>query len=230
MLKRLLKFWLQKIYPSLALLITTVGTVGLGCCLLSIWIMTHLFRELLEQESFAFDKATLLWIHQFANPSLDALMLAVTKLADPEVAIPLVVLTVGLLVWRRCFQEAQIFFIACLGGAILNVGLKLVFSRPRPELWPRLIAETSFSFPSGHALGSVVLYGMIGYLLAQAYPHLSRVICGLTLSLIAAISLSRLYLGVHWPTDIIAGWSIGFLWVMVCITLLKLQDLQRQPE
>jgi len=226
MLNRLLKFWLQNIYPSVALLIATLGTVGLGGCLLSLWLLAHLFEEILEQESFAFDEAILLWIHQFANPGLDRLMLLITHLANPEVAIPLTGITVGLLLWRRYFQEAQIFLIACLGGTILNVGLKLLFSRVRPELWPRLITETSFSFPSGHALGSVVLYGMIGYLLAQHYLHWSRAIYGLALSIIAAISLSRLYLGVHWPTDILAGWSIGFVWVMICIALLRLRRLQ----
>ncbi len=229
MLRRLLKFWLQKIYPNVALLITTLGTVGLLACLLSLWGLAQLFDEILEQESFAFDKTILLWIHQVASPTLDHLMLAVTNLANPQVAIPLTGAALGLLIWRRYFAEALIFIMACLGGTILNVGLKLLFVRQRPQLWQQLITETSFSFPSGHALGSVVLYGMIGYLLAQKYPDLSRLIYGLALSIILAISFSRLYLGVHWPTDILAGWGIGFLWLMVCITMLKLQRLRHQP-
>ena len=117
-------------------------------------------------------------------------------------------------------------FDTCLGGLILNTGLKLFFSKPRPELWHRLISEKSFSFPSGHALGSMVLYGFIAYELATHYPHLAKVIYSLTVILIAAIGISRLYLGVHWPTDIIAGYGVGFLWLMICITMLKLQRLE----
>jgi membrane-associated phospholipid phosphatase len=91
-----------------------------------------------------------------------------------------------------------------------------------------LISEKSFSFPSGHALGSMVLYGFIAYELATHYPRLSKVIYSFTVILIAAIGISRLYLGVHWPTDIIAGYGVGFLWLMICITMLKLQRLKQR--
>jgi undecaprenyl-diphosphatase len=115
--------------------------------------------------------------------------------------------------------------IDCLGGVILSYGLKLVFSKPRPNLWQSGIEETSFSYPSGHALGSTILYGFLAYVLATRYPQLAFLIYAGAVLLISAIGLSRLYLGVHWPTDIIAGYSIGFLWVMFCITMLKLQKL-----
>jgi membrane-associated phospholipid phosphatase len=94
----------------------------------------------------------------------------------------------------------------------------------RPDLWRSPIKETSFSYPSGHALGSTILYGFLAYLLATRYPRFAWFIYVLAVLLIAVIGLSRLYLGVHWPTDIIGGYCIGFLWVMFCIAMLKLQQ------
>jgi membrane-associated phospholipid phosphatase len=134
-----------------------------------------------------------------------------------------VALSSGWMLWRQRFQQMKVFAIACLGALILNQGLKLVFVRPRPLLWKQLIKEVSYSFPSGHALGSLVLYGFLAYLLGLQFPRWSQLIYGLAAGLIGAIGLSRLYLGVHYPTDVMAGYAIGFLWLMMCIVMLKLQ-------
>ncbi|MEH1962905.1 MAG: phosphatase PAP2 family protein [Nostoc sp.] len=226
MFRQVSNFWLRHIHPRLAPLIATVGIVGLASCLLILFVLAKLAEEVLEREAFAFDTTFLLWLHQFANPNLDNFMLLITNLGNPSTVVIVAGVTVLLLWWRRYREEAKVFVIACLGGLILNTGLKLFFSKPRPELWHRLISETSFSFPSGHALGSMVLYGFIAYELATHYPHFAKVIYSLTVILIAAIGISRLYLGVHWPTDIIAGYGVGFLWLMICITMLKLQKLR----
>ncbi len=108
---------------------------------------------------------------------------------------------------------------------ILNQGLKLLFQRPRPELWPPLITEHTYSFPSGHALQGTVLYGASSYLLANRFPRWANWLYGGAILLVGAIGLSRLYLGVHWPLDVLAGWTVGFLWLITCIFLLRLQDL-----
>jgi undecaprenyl-diphosphatase len=180
-------------------------------------------EEVLEQEAFSFDHAILLWIHQFANPGLDAVMLNITRLGNPPIVVFIGAIILAVLWGRRNYQEAKIFLLNGLGGTILSYGLKLVFSKPRPQLWNSPISETSYSYPSGHALGAIVLYGFLGYLLATTYPKYARVFYGIATILIVFIGLSRLYLGVHWPTDIIAGYGVGFLWTNVCITLLKLQ-------
>lgn len=226
MLRQISNFWLRHIHPRLAPLIATIGIVGLASCLLILFVLAKLAEEVLERESFAFDTTFLLWLHQFANPNLDNLMLFITNLANPSTVVIVAAVTVLLLWWQRYREEANFFVIACLGALILNTGLKLFFSKPRPELWHQLISEKSFSFPSGHALGSMVLYGFIAYDLATHYPHFAKFIYSLTVILIAAIGISRLYLGVHWPTDIIAGSGVGFLWLMICITMLKLQKLR----
>ncbi|MEH2323796.1 MAG: phosphatase PAP2 family protein [Nostoc sp.] len=228
MLRQISNFWLRHIHPRLAPLIATIGIVGLASCLLILFVVAKLAQEVLERDAFAFDTNFLLWLHQFANPNLDNLMLFVTNLGNPSTVVIVAGITVLLLWWRRYQEEAKVFIFVCLGGLILNTGLKLFFSKSRPELWHQLISEKSFSFPSGHALGSVVLYGFIAYELATHYPNFAKFIYSLTVILIAAIGISRLYLGVHWPTDIIAGYGVGFLWLMICITMLKLQRLRQE--
>jgi len=226
MLRKLLGLWLRNVHPRLTPFIATIGTLGLAICLIILLVLSKLFNEVIEREAFAFDTSFLLWLHQFANPILDVVMLTITRLGDPEVVVTIAIVSLGILWWQHYRKEAKIFTFACLGAAILNTGLKLLFSKPRPQLWPRLISETSFSFPSGHALGSLVFYGLLAYLLATHYPKLSKVIYTFAVGVIVAISFSRLYLGVHWPTDVIAGGCIGFLWLMLCIIMLKLQNLR----
>lgn len=226
MLRQISNLWLRHIHPRLAPLIATIGIVGLASCLLILFVLAKLAEEVLEREAFAFDTNFLLWLHQFANPNLDHLMLFVTNIGNPSTVVIVAGVNILLLWWRRYREEAKFFVLACLGGLMLNTGLKLFFCKPRPELWHQLISEKSFSFPSGHALGSMVLYGFIAYELTTQFPSFAKVIYSLTVILITSIGISRLYLGVHWPTDIIAGYGVGFLWLMICITMLKLQKLR----
>jgi membrane-associated phospholipid phosphatase len=216
--------WQRHINPPLSSLIATIGMGGLTLCLFILFIVAKLSNEVLEKKAFTFDKSFLLGLHQFANPTLDQIMLKITQLGNPTVVIIVTVITLILLWAKQYYQEAKFFLLACLGAWILTTGMKLFFAKPRPLLWTHLISESSFSFPSGHALGSMVLYGFIAYLLSSHYPKFSQFIYGCTAMIISLIGLSRLYLGVHWPTDIIAGYGVGFLWLMVCLTLLKLQN------
>jgi membrane-associated phospholipid phosphatase len=222
MIRKISVFWLRHVHPRLATLIATTGTVGLAVCLLIIFVLGWLFEEVLEREAFSFDTSFLLWLHGQANPILDRFMLTITQFGNPRTVVFVVIVSLAILWWRNR-QEAKIFALACLGAVILNTGLKLAFSKPRPHLWQLLISEKSFSFPSGHALGSLVLYGFLAYLLATHYPKSAKIFYSLAAIAIAAIGLSRLYLGVHWPTDVIAGYGVGFLWLMLCIAMLKLQ-------
>lgn len=223
-LRQLVRYWLR-IYPKIASLIATIGFFGLASCLLIIYVLSQLSEEVLEREAFAFDKTILLEIHSFANPTLDRIMLGITRLGDPITVGIIAGVTLAILWLRRYRLEAKIFIIDCIGGVILSDGLKLAFSKSRPQLWDSLISEETYSYPSGHALGSMVLYGFIANLLADLYPQFAKVIYIVATILIGAIGLSRLYLGVHWPTDVIAGYGVGFLWITLCITMLNLQKL-----
>ncbi len=220
-MQRTLTAYLQRIRLKMpqvlgisALLLGLYSILLLGLC----WLC----REVWEKESFRFDRRFLLTIHSWSNPTLDTLMLGVTHLGDPECVVTVIIATFVWLGLKRRYRDIVMFTIACLGTFVLNAGLKVFFSRPRPTLWSHLIVETTFSFPSGHAIGSMVLYGMLAYFLARQFPGRSRLIYGLAAGLILSIGWSRLYLGVHWPTDILAGYSMGFLWLMTCITLFRL--------
>lgn len=229
-LKTLVHFWVDQLHSQLTSLIVTLGTVGLGICLLILLAIAKLSNEVLQQEAFVFDTTTLLWIHQFSSPSLDAVMLTITRLGNPSIVVPGSIISFTLLWWQHHRQEAYLFAVNCLGGAVLANGLKLIFNKPRPQLWPQLITETTFSYPSGHALGSMVFYGFLAYLLARLYPQGAVIIYGLATLVISAIGCSRLYLGVHWPTDIIGGYGIGFLWLSICITMLKVRTMQLEKQ
>jgi membrane-associated phospholipid phosphatase len=222
-MEKRIMIWLRRVCSPLVPLSAAIGTVGLVVCLGILLSLGWLCQEVWEKEAFGLDTTVLLWLHQWANPVLDAVMLKITRLGNPKVVVVVVVISLGWLWWRQRRLEAKAFAIACLGALILNQGLKLFFAKPRPQLWTHLISESSFSFPSGHALGSLVLYGFLAYLLALQSPRFSGWIYGIATAVIGAIGISRLYLGVHWPTDIIAGYAVGYLWLIICITMLKLE-------
>lgn len=97
-----------------------------------------------------------MWVHQWSTPLLDKSMIGVTRLGDPEIVVTVVLANLGWFIARGRRVTALMLIVACVGALALNLGLKLVFARPRPVLWPHLINETSYGFPSGHALGSLV--------------------------------------------------------------------------
>ncbi|MEO8247313.1 MAG: phosphatase PAP2 family protein [Chloroflexota bacterium] len=100
-------------------------------------------------------------------------------------------------------------------GALANSTIKLVVARPRPDVLTPIVVEPGYSFPSGHSLSAMVAYGVIAVLVARSgLPRWARaVIIGLLAGLVAMVGLSRVYLGAHYPTDVIGGWLIGFAWV-----------------
>ena len=191
-LRKLVRFWL-KIYPKISALIATIGFFGLASCLLIIYVLAELSDEVLEKEAFAFDKAILLWIHSFANPTLDRIMLGITRLGDPITVVIIVVIALVIMWWRRYRLEAKIFFLNCIGGVILSDGLKLAFSKSRPELWDSIISEKTYSYPSGHALGSMIVYGFLANLLSDRFPQYAVPIYSSATVIVAAMGLSRLY-------------------------------------
>jgi len=195
--------------------------VLLGCLGL-LALFGWLSQEVLEKEAFDFDTTVLLWLHQHSNFTIDSLMLRITALGDPEFIVILLTISFSLLLGFKRVWAAQILFFNCLGGLILNQGLKLVFTKPRPQLWTPLIVEHSYSFPSGHALGSSVVYGFLAILLARQYPCYRLGIHGVAVVIVGSIGLSRLFLGVHYPTDIIAGYAVGLLWLITCVVILQM--------
>jgi membrane-associated phospholipid phosphatase len=138
--------------------------------LLILSLVAWLCTEVWEKEAFSLDRSLLLWIHQFANPQLDSVILFITSLGDPAMVITVFISTIVWLGMKRRYIDVIRFTIVCAGGILINQVMKLFFAKPRPELWTRLISEHSFSFPSGHAVGSMVVYGFIAYILARELP------------------------------------------------------------
>lgn len=195
---------------------------GLLLAGLSLWIFEQIADEVLEKESHALDARILLAIRRWHTPLLDQFMLGITFIGDPSI---LLVVCVGIAVWllrQKQRSEATTLVIAAVGAIGLNVLLKQLFSRARPMLWERIVDVGQYSFPSGHAMVSLVIYGFIGYLLATRFSRYRAWIVSLTVLLILAIGFSRMYLGVHWPTDIAAGYAAGLVWLIACILSLKI--------
>jgi membrane-associated phospholipid phosphatase len=166
---------------------------------------------------YSLDKSILLAIQKLHTPLLDRMILGITFLGDP---IVLLLICSGLIVgspYYKSYREATTLSIAAVGAIALNCWLKMLFGRARPALWNRIINVGQHSFPSGHAMVSIVIYGFIGYILAKQFPQWRRQIFALTFILIVAIGFSRLYLGVHWPTDVAAGYASGLVWLSACI-------------
>jgi len=217
----ILNTWKHWVGPKLVPLLSTIELIGLAIAGLGLWGFAHIADEVLESETQVIDASILLALHQIQTPWLDQWMLGVTALGQPTFLVIVTLSISTVLLLRRQLPEAVILAIAALGATGLNTLLKEAFARARPELWQRVIDVRYYSFPSGHAMVSLVIYGLIGYLLATHFKLQSGWILGLTALVIVTIGFSRLYLGVHWPTDIVAGYAAGTVWLVTCILTLE---------
>jgi undecaprenyl-diphosphatase len=191
--------------------------VGLAVSTFVIWAFFELADEVLEGDSRAFDKAVLLWIHNNFPDWLNEPMRLVTALGYYYVVVPLLAVAVFVL-YRRGWRLSAVLLVVSTGGSfVLTTVLKGVFQRARPELFDSGYQASFYSFPSGHATVAVGFYGMLTVILAYRLGGAARwavAFCGVLVVLL--IGLSRLYLGVHYPTDVIAGYLSALLW-LVCV-------------
>lgn len=189
-----------------------VGLVGVGILLLA---LAGFHEEIAEPHLMSLDQQIQTAVHRFATPGLTQVMLGLTWIGSPNLLFPSTAVIAALLWWRRLHQNAVTFLTAMTGAAILIVVLKLYFHRTRPDVPWALAEEHSFSFPSGHSIVAVVLYGSLVYLPFQHLRHpWERVaVSVLATGLILGIGLSRIYLGVHYPSDVAAGYLVGCSWL-----------------
>jgi undecaprenyl-diphosphatase len=173
-------------------------------------------------------------LRAFRTPTVTRLLWGATILADPRV-IPLLAIAAALLLvmWGRR-AEAGLLVVTLSGGLLLQEVTKLVFSRPRPPVAFSLITEpSSFSFPSGHAFSSLLFAGVIVFVLWRALPGLRARLATLFVAAlcVGAVGLSRVYLGVHWASDVIASWSLALAWLSVtCGCYLMLTRYRHMRE
>ena len=178
--------------------------------LLPLWIFAELADEVHELEQFVFDDPILLKAHAYAGPGMDRFFILVSQLGYEGVILIDVAIVVALLVYRR-WREAAFAAIAFSGSALLNLGSKQFFQRDRPSLWESISPEHTYSFPSGHAMGSMTL-AMVVILLA--WPTRWRwPLLVLASAFAVLVGYSRIHLGVHYPSDILGGWMAAIAWV-----------------
>lgn len=174
--------------------------------------------EVHEFESFHFD-APLLWkMHGLHSPGLDQFFTLLSKLGYEWFLIPADVLIVLALLWRKRWREASFVAISFVGSALLNLGSKQFFQRDRPSLWESIAPESTFSFPSGHAMGSMTLAVTVALLAWNTRWRWPVLVLAPGFSVL--VSVSRVYLGVHYPSDILAGWCAALVWVVGCFLVM----------
>ena len=197
-------------------------TVGFVVVALALSLFGALLDGVLDNATLVrWDTAVDASIHARATPAGLRLFDAITQLGSP-IALGVLGVTVSVVLWRQRRRTLTIGWIAALvGDLLLNEVLKRAVHRARPEYGAKFLHGHSYSFPSGHAMGSIVAYGMLAYVLAHraypgrlptwAYAAIAAVIVGL-------VGFSRVYLGVHYPSDVLGGFAAGGAWLALCIT------------
>jgi len=141
-----------------------------------------------------------------------------TSLGSAAILGLMTTVVVGFLLIRRTYHAVGLVLTATLGGLLLSLLLKGYFSRPRPDMVPRLAKVYTSSFPSGHSMLSAVIYLTLGALLSRLVERPALKVYVLTVAMLLAllVGFSRVYLGVHYPSDVLAGWSVGLAWAILC--------------
>ena len=181
------------------------------CLLAPLWVFVELADEVHELEAFYFDDPLLWRAHALAGPALDRFFIFISAIGYQWGVVPVdIALTIGLLIAKR-WREATFAGVSFAGSALLNLATKQFFQRDRPSLWESVAPEHTFSFPSGHAMGSATL-AMVVVLLCwhTRWRWLAVALAG---AFALLVGTSRIYLGVHYPSDILGGFAAGIAWV-----------------
>jgi len=194
-------------------------TVSLAIFALAVWALSGLLDAVLDNETLVrVDGIVESWFHVHATPTGLAIFNAITQLGSPVVVV--VVIAVALYLWRKHEMLLLWNWIgANLGGKALEYVLKNTVHRSRPQYAAAFLNGHSYSFPSGHTMGSTVCYLLLAYLIASradASSRTSSIAIGTAVAIIVAVGFSRLYLGVHYPSDVLGGVAAGVAWLSMC--------------
>lgn len=219
---------LHSVYAALGLVLTA----GLVLAVLGIWGFAAVAEEVMGGGTQAVDTAILRWINSHAAPGIDRVILDVTSLGDTLVVAVTALVAAGFLRAAGRGSLAILVLVAVAGGGLLNHVLKWGFQRPRPEVFQ---LETPFarpisaSFPSGHSTSAAILFLIIAYAISCLGPprHIRVLTWALAVVLMLAVGASRVYLGVHYPSDVAAGLLFGFVWTVVCILVMEVHEVLR---
>ncbi|NBH60750.1 PAP2 family protein [Anaerotruncus sp. 80] len=179
-------------------------------------------------EVLSFDTAIREWVYARRNPGLNRVLITITYLGNWQMVS---LMGIFLLMVKSTRMNMGIpFAVISLSSIVVYKAAKEIFQRPRPDFAVRLIEEGGYSFPSGHSMNGLVCYGILIYLIRRYCKNrkLANVLTGLLGFLIIAIGCSRVYVGVHYPTDIIGGWSLGAAYL--CIAIIILEKVRGQKD
>lgn len=200
-----------------------------------IWGFMALAAEVIEGDTHAIDEQLLLALRTNPNdlgdpigpPWMEEMMRDFTALGGFGILTLITAGVVGYLVLRKKYNGALLMVVTIAGGVIMSLLLKQGFSRPRPDLVPHGSIVLTASFPSGHSMLSAVTYLSLGALLVRLHANrrLKLYLLFLAILMTVLVGISRVYLGVHWPTDVVAGWTAGAVWAVLCWLMARwLQD------
>lgn len=191
----------------------------------SLWAFGVIVDEQIVEGETRTDERFAEWLHGRATEPLTDVFRAITRLGN-FTTLAAVTLVAVVILWRRRDRIDAVFVaLAALGAQVLSTGMKLGFRRDRPFFPDPLATESTFSFPSGHALVSLAVYGSIALVLARrqsSRTHRALLLTGTAL-LVAAIGFSRLYLGVHFLSDVLAGYAAGVAWLALLYIVLEVR-------
>jgi membrane-associated phospholipid phosphatase len=205
--------------PEPVALFGLASLIGLGVAVLALFLFGWLADEMLEGDTLAFDLKVRAAAQMFASPGMTRALVLVSRLGGPSVLGALGALLTAVFVWRRWWRGAILLAVAMIGAGVLDTALKLAFKRTRPTPFFDYPLPSSYSFPSGHALFAFCFFTAGAALLApRLKPVALQWLVRLTaLAAVLAIGFSRIYLGVHYPSDVLAGYTVGLLWSSVII-------------
>lgn len=199
--------------------------VALGALAGCLWLFVALADEVLEGDTHAIDERLLLALRNPADPAdplgppwLEELMRDITALGSFGILAAITAAVAGFLWLSRDRRSMWLVLASVGGGQALSALAKHGFDRPRPDLVPHGMVTYTASFPSGHSMMAAVTYLTLAAMVArvQPTPALRAYVLAWAIALVLAIGLSRVYLGVHWPTDVLAGWTAGAAWALAC--------------
>ncbi|WP_419815053.1 phosphatase PAP2 family protein [Glacieibacterium sp.] len=210
--------------------------VAIACALL---VFVRLGSEVREGESFFYDRWLLLALRHADDLSvpigpawLKRAMIDFTGFGDVTGLTLVTIAAAGYLIAARRYRTALFLSGAAISGSVIGGVLKAFFARPRPDVVPHLVQVTNLSFPSGHALNSAVIYLTIGLILARSATdrRVQRYIHGVAIFMTTGLGISRIYLGVHYPSDVLAGWLAGAAFATLIWTLALSLERRREIE